>query len=52
MSGVLRLGRMYYDRRVKDHRTSHETRNTDAVLNGDINGFLKAFLMWHPEEKN
>ena len=38
------------DRRVKDHRTSHETRNTDAVLNGDINGFLKAFLMWHPEE--
>ncbi|MDA8692667.1 peptide chain release factor 2 [Saprospiraceae bacterium] len=34
------------DRRVKDHRTSHENRNTDAVLNGDIESFLKAFLMW------
>lgn len=34
------------DRRVKDHRTSAETRNTDAVLNGGIDLFLKAFLMW------
>lgn len=34
------------DRRVKDHRTGHENRNTDAVLNGDLDGFLKAFLMW------
>ncbi len=34
------------DRRVKDHRTNFENRNTDAVLNGDIGGFLKAFLMW------
>jgi peptide chain release factor 2 len=34
------------DRRVKDHRTNHENRNTDAVLNGDIESFLKAFLMW------
>lgn len=34
------------DRRVKDHRTHHETRNTDAVLDGNIEGFLKAFLMW------
>jgi len=34
------------DRRVKDHRTMHETRNTDAVLNGGIDDFLKAFLMW------
>ncbi len=30
---------------VKDVRTSHETGNTDAVLNGDIDGFLKAYLM-------
>ena len=34
------------DRRVKDHRTGHETRNTDAVLDGGLDGFLKAFLMW------
>jgi peptide chain release factor 2 len=34
------------DRRVKDHRTGHENRNTDAVLNGDLDGFLKAYLMW------
>lgn len=36
------------DRRVKDHRTHHENRNTDAVLNGDLQGFIKAFLMWNP----
>ena len=30
---------------VKDVRTAHETANTDAVLNGEIDGFLKAFLM-------
>ncbi len=36
------------DRRVKDHRTLHENRNTDAVLNGDLQGFIKAFLMWNP----
>lgn len=34
------------DRRVKDHRTNFENRNTDAVLGGDLDGFLKAFLMW------
>ena len=30
---------------VKDVRTSFETGNVDAVMNGDIDGFLKAFLM-------
>jgi len=33
------------DRRVKDHRTNHQTSNTDAVLNGDLNPFIKAFLL-------
>mgnify|MGYP001627892537 CR=1 FL=1 len=30
---------------VKDVRTAEETGNTDAVLNGDIDSFLKAYLM-------
>ncbi|WP_272974228.1 peptide chain release factor 2 [Croceibacter atlanticus] len=30
---------------VKDVRTAHETGNVDAVMNGDIDAFLKAFLM-------
>jgi len=30
---------------VKDVRTQHETGNVDAVLNGDIDAFIKAFLM-------
>jgi peptide chain release factor 2 len=34
------------DRRVKDHRTGHQTPQTDAVLDGDIGGFLKAWLMY------
>lgn len=34
------------DRRVKDHRTKAESRNTDAVLDGDLEMFLKAYLMW------
>lgn len=33
------------DRRVKDHRSNHLTNNTDAVLDGDLNPFIKAFLM-------
>ncbi len=33
------------DRRVKDHRTNYQTSNTDAVLNGDLNDFIKAYLM-------
>ena len=29
---------------VKDHRTNHETGNTQAVLDGEINDFIEAFL--------
>ena len=34
------------DRRVKDHRTGCETRNPDLVLDGGLDDFLKAYLMW------
>lgn len=33
------------DRRVKDHRSNHQVNNPDNVLNGDLDGFLKAYLM-------
>ena len=30
---------------VKDVRTGHETGNVDAVMDGDLNSFLKSYLM-------
>jgi peptide chain release factor 2 len=30
---------------VKDLRTNHESSNPDAVLDGDLNAFIKAYLM-------
>jgi peptide chain release factor 2 len=30
---------------VKDHRTDFETSNTQAVMDGDIDGFIKSYLM-------
>ena len=30
---------------VKDVRSGHETGNVDAVMDGDIGAFLKAYLM-------
>lgn len=35
------------DRRVKDHRSQYTVYNPDLVLNGDLNGFIKAYLMWN-----
>lgn len=32
-------------RMVKDHRTSYEVGNTDAVLDGDLDGFIEAYLL-------
>ncbi|MDH3322531.1 MAG: peptide chain release factor 2 [Flavobacteriaceae bacterium] len=37
---------------VKDVRTSFETGNVDAVLDGNIDGFIKAFLMESNEPSN
>ena len=31
---------------VKDHRTGFETGNTSAVLDGDIDDFITAYLQW------
>lgn len=33
------------DRRVKDHRTQFQTSDTVGVLDGNLDGFLKAWLM-------
>lgn len=33
------------DRRVKDHRTNHTVNDPDKVLNGELDSFLKAYLM-------
>ncbi|MEY3014529.1 MAG: Protein chain release factor [Pseudomonadota bacterium] len=32
-------------RMVKDHRTSHESPQTDLVLDGELDGFIKAWLL-------
>ncbi len=36
---------VFDDRRVKDHRTNHQTSNVDAVMDGDLDAFIKAYLM-------
>ncbi len=33
-------------RMVKDHRTHQESGNVDAVMDGDIDPFIKAYLLW------
>jgi peptide chain release factor 2 len=33
-------------RLVKDERTRHETGNVDAVLDGDLDDFIEAYLQW------
>ncbi|HEX9028270.1 MAG TPA: peptide chain release factor 2 [Anaerolineales bacterium] len=36
---------------VKDHRTKYEAGNVSAVLDGDLDGFIEAFILWTGEEK-
>jgi peptide chain release factor 2 len=31
---------------VKDHRTGYEDTNPTAVLDGNIDGFIEAYLKW------
>ncbi|MCF6188368.1 MAG: peptide chain release factor 2 [Desulfobulbaceae bacterium] len=35
-------------RMIKDHRTNQEEGNVDAVLDGRLDPFIKAFLLWQP----
>ena len=36
---------VFDDRRVKDHRTGFQTSDVNAVMDGKIDGFIKAYLM-------
>ena len=36
---------VFDDRRVKDHRTGYQTSNVDAVMDGDLDGFIKEYLL-------
>ena len=35
---------------VKDHRTKHEAGNVTAVLDGDLDGFIEAYILWGEEK--
>jgi len=37
-------------RMAKDHRTGHESGNVDAVLDGDLDEFIQAYLMGRRDE--
>jgi peptide chain release factor 2 len=36
---------VFDDRRVKDHRTNYQTSDVNGVMDGDLDGFIKAYLM-------
>lgn len=41
---------VFDDRRVKDHRTNYQTSNVNAVMDGDLDDFIKEYLMEYGEE--
>lgn len=42
---------VFDDRRVKDHRTGYQTSDVNGVMDGKIDGFIKAYLMEFGGEK-
>jgi peptide chain release factor 2 len=34
---------------VKDHRTNHETGDAQKILDGQIDSFIEAYLLWTKE---
>jgi peptide chain release factor 2 len=36
---------VFDDRRVKDHRTNYQTSDVNGVMDGDLDDFIKAYLM-------
>lgn len=36
---------VFDDRRVKDHRTNYQTSNVNGVMDGELDEFIKAYLM-------
>jgi peptide chain release factor 2 len=36
---------------VKDHRTNYETGNTSAILDGELDPFMEAYLRMTPGER-
>ncbi len=41
---------VFDDRRVKDHRTGTQTSDVGGVMDGDIDAFIKSFLMYNGDE--
>lgn len=42
---------VFDDRRVKDHRTGHQTSDVGGVMDGKIDGFIKSYLMSNSSEE-
>lgn len=43
---------VFDDRRVKDHRTNYQTSDVGGVMDGDLDNFIKAYLMEFAGKEN